>query len=103
MTYGHRLGAREQHHLSGARPDTDYQISAHIHFSTFCDPTDLAGVVSVPVGTLSTNTSGAGQATIRFPGAALADAPPVFWVRWTLEAPGGTAYRSNCVSVEVGS
>ncbi len=103
VTIARELGAIEHHRLSGAAPDTTYQIIGEVFLFTACSEGDPFGPIPVPEGSLTTNQSGNGGVSVTFPGGSFDTAPDTFWVRWNLNVGHETAYRSGCVQVELTS
>lgn len=103
VTIARELGAIEHHRVSGAAPDTTYQIIGEVFPFTACSMDDPFGPIAVAEGALTTNQSGNGAVSVAFPGGAFETAPDTFWVRWNLEVDHETAYRSGCVQVELTS
>jgi hypothetical protein len=90
--YGHEI-----YHLSGAAPNTIYQVTLLLF--PF-DPSCSAAPVAVPTAQLRTNGAGNGNANFFF---RPSDVPPeirnaTHGIRWTV-ASAGSAYETSCSAV----
>jgi hypothetical protein len=92
-------GAHEIYHVSGAGPNTTYQVSILLYP---LDPTCSSTPIVVPTTQLTTNGAGNGNARFTFPaGPPSPLAGPEHGIRWVLTGPSGPAYDTACAVLEL--
>jgi hypothetical protein len=94
------IGAHEEYHLTGASPNTTYQVVIQFYPGVTGCP---SGAVALPTATLTTNAAGDGNADWVFPGG-----PPGAVTQnsavWQLVGPGDVvAYQTDCQLVLIGA
>ena len=86
--------AHEIYHLSGARPNTTYQVTILLYPGS---PTCAGTPIALPTTTVTPNRAGNGNARFTFPAG-----PPtglegaVHGIRWILTGPQGVDYQTGC-------
>ena len=93
------IGAHEEYHVSGASPNTTYQVVIQFYAGVTGCP---GGAVALPTASFTTNASGNGNADWVFPGG-----PPAPITQnsaiWQLVGPGNVvAYQTDCQLVLIG-
>jgi len=93
------IGAHEEYHVSGASPNTTYQVVIQFYAGVTGCP---GGAVALPTASFTTNASGNGNAKWVFPGG-----PPAPITQnsaiWQLVGPGNVvAYQTDCQLVLIG-
>jgi hypothetical protein len=90
--------AREEYHLSGAQPDTSYQVQLEIFPTPDCAGAPFA---TVPTALLTTNGGGNGNANAVFPAGPPNNPPLQVGIVWQFLLNGVPAYATDCVPVTV--
>lgn len=86
--------AHEIYHLSGASPNTTYQVAINLY--PF-DPTCSTAPVFLPTAQLTTNGAGNGNARFTFPaGPPSPLTGPTHGILWQVIGPTGVAYETDC-------
>ena len=93
------IGAHEQYHVSGASPNTTYQVVIQFYPGVTGCPGDA---VAVPTASFKTNASGNGNANWVFPGGPPAPVTTNSAI-WQLVGPRNVvAYQTDCQLVLIG-
>lgn len=93
------IGAHEEYHVSGASPNTTYQVVIQFYAGVTGCP---GGAVALPTASFTTNASGNGNADWVFPGGPPAPITQNSAV-WQLVGPGNVvAYQTDCQLVLIG-
>ena len=90
--------AREEYHLSGAQPDTSYQVQLEIFPTQDCAGTPFA---EVPTALFTTNGKGNGNANATFPAGPPNNPPLQVGIEWQFLSNGAPVYATDCVPVAV--
>lgn len=91
--------AREEYHLSGAQPDTTYQVELLIFGDQSCSGSPFA---TVPTAQVTTNGDGNGNAGFFFPASAPNNPPLQVGIVWQLlSSTGAPVYATDCVPVSI--
>jgi hypothetical protein len=86
--------AHEIYHLSGASPNTTYQVAINLFI---LDPTCSTAPVIFPTAQLTTNGAGNGNARFTFPaGPPSPLTGPTHGILWQVIGPTGVAYETDC-------
>src|SRR5215207_7319600 len=95
---GPRIAALERYVLSGAAPNTTYQVQLQLYGNATCS----GGAVAVPIPTasLSTNTSGNAQASWTFLPSDIPESlhNTTIYLVWQVLTGGGVAYQTSCIA-----
>ncbi len=92
------VGALERYMVSGAKPDTGYQVLLQAFFDS------CGGTLALPLetATMTTNGNGVAHAKFRFSAADLAPfSGATVQVWWKLVAEGVEAYTTDCTAVSI--
>ena len=90
--------AREEYHLSGAQPDTSYQVQLVIFASQSCAGAPFA---TVPTAMVTTNGAGNGNAGTTFPAGPPNNPPLRVGIVWQFLSNGAPVYTTDCVPVAI--
>lgn len=97
-TNGAVNAAREEYHLSGAQPDTSYQVQLVIFASQSCAG---APFLTVPTALVTTNGAGNGNASATFPAGPPNNPPLQVGIVWQFLSNGAPVYATDCVPVAI--
>ena len=91
-------GALERYVVSGAKPNTSYDVLLEAFVGDCGEELALA----ITTATLGTNRNGAGHASVRFTAEDLLPfSGAIVSVQWTLVADGVDAYQTPCTTVTI--
>jgi hypothetical protein len=86
--------AHEIYHVSGASPNTTYQVAIFLYLF---DPSCSTAPLILPTAQLTTNGAGNGNANFTFPaGPPSPLTGPTHGILWRLIGPTGVAYETGC-------
>jgi hypothetical protein len=91
--------AQEEYHLSGAQPNTTYQVQLVIYPTQDCAGSPF---LVFPTSQLSTNDAGNGNANFKFPAGPPNNPPLKVGIVWQfLSSTGVPVYATDCVPVAI--
>jgi hypothetical protein len=97
-TNGTVNSAHEEYHLSGAQPNTTYQVQLVTYPTTNCSG---APFLVLPTSQLTTNGAGNGNADFTFPASAPNNPPLQVGIVWQFLSNGVPVYTTDCVPVTI--
>ena len=90
--------AHEEYHLSGAQPNTSYQVQLVIFGDQSCAGTPF---LTIPTAIVTTNGEGNGNADATFPAGPPNNPPLQVGIEWQFLSNGAPVYATDCVPVAI--